>query len=57
MDMEMTVNIKEVKEFVTSKKFTQFLLNNTTDFSVAGYILTILMNEIERVEALPELDN
>ena len=53
----MTVNIKEVKEFVTSKKFTQFLLNNTTDFSVAGYILTILMNEIERVEALPELDN
>ena len=57
MDMEMTVNIKEVKEFVTSKKFTQFLLNNTTDFSVASYILTVLMNEIERVEALPELDN
>ena len=48
MNVEMTVDAEEVKNFITSENFTQFLLNNTTDFAVAGYILTVLMNDLEQ---------
>lgn len=48
LDTTMTVSLKEVEEFVTSDKFTQFLLNNTTDFAVAAYVLQTLLNAIEK---------
>ena len=48
---EMTVDVNEVREFIESDKFVQFLLNNTTDFSVAAFILQAVFN------ALPPLDN
>lgn len=49
-DTEMTVNLTEIKKFVESKKFTQFLLNNTTDFSVAAFVLQALLDRIEAEE-------
>ena len=52
-DMEMTVNPDEVREFVESPTFTQFLLNNTTDFSVAAFILQAVLDRLDEVE----LDN
>lgn len=48
LDTTMSVSLKEVEEFVTSDKFTQFLLNNTTDLSVAAYVLQTLLNAIEK---------
>lgn len=48
--MEMEVNPKEVEEFVTSEKFTQFLLNNTTDFSVAAFILQAVLDRLEEYD-------
>ena len=48
--MEMTVNIQDCKKFVESSKFSQFLLNNTTDFAVAAWVLSTLLNELEKHE-------
>ena len=47
-DTTMTVNLEEVKTFVESDKFIQFLLNNTTDFCVAAYILQTLLNSLDK---------
>lgn len=52
--MEMTVDLIDAEEFVKSEKFTKFLLDNTTDFSTAGFILTVLFNEIDRLRSLPD---
>lgn len=54
MNMEMTVDLIDAEEFVKSEKFTRFLLDNTTDFSTAGFILTVLFNEIDRLRSLPD---
>jgi hypothetical protein len=43
---EMTVDPKKVREFVESDKFIQFLLNNTTDFSVAAFILQTVLDNL-----------
>ncbi len=50
-DMEMMVNPKEVREFVESAKFTQFLLNNTTNFSVAAFVLQAVLDRLDAEEA------
>lgn len=43
---EMTVDPKKVREFIESDKFIQFLLNNTTDFSVAAFILQTVLDNL-----------
>ena len=48
--MEITVNVKDCREFVEDPKFSQFLLNNTTDFSVAAWVLSTLLNELDKYE-------
>ena len=48
-DTEMTVNPDKVKAFVESDKFIQFLLNNTTDFSVAAFILQTVEDKIDEL--------
>ena len=52
-DMEMEVNPAKVREFVESDKFVQFLLNNTTDFSVAAFVLQTVLDRLDEIE----LDN
>ena len=44
--MEVSVDIENVEEFITSDKFRDFLLNNTTDFGTAAFILQTLLNAI-----------
>jgi len=51
MNMDMTVNLKNVKEFIESQKFTQFLLSNTTDFSTAAFILQTLLDKVKELDA------
>lgn len=51
MNMDMTVNLEDVREFIESQKFTQFLLSNTTEFSTAAFILQTLLDKIEELDA------
>lgn len=45
---EIEVDLQEVKKFVESGKFADFLLTNTTDFATAAYILQNLLECLER---------
>ena len=46
----MTVDVSKCKEFIESSTFSQFLINNTTDFSVAAWVLSTLLNELDKYE-------
>ena len=48
LDTTMSVSLADVHEFITSDKFASFLLENTTDFATAAYILQTLMDAVER---------
>lgn len=48
--MEVSVDINEVESFITNEKFTNFLLENTTDFGVAAFILQSLLSTIEEAK-------
>ena len=48
--LDMSVNLEKIKEFVESDKFIQFLLNNTTDFSIAAFVLQTLLDKIGELE-------
>ena len=48
--MEMSVDIRNVKEFVESDKFSQFLLNNTTDFGTAAFVLQACFDRLRAIE-------
>ena len=48
--MKATVNLNDVEQFITSDKFTQFLLNNTTDFGTAAFILDTLIRKVEELK-------
>ena len=54
LDTTMEVDLQEVKKLITSDKFVQFLLNNTTDFSVAAYVLQTLQDSIEQHEVVDD---
>lgn len=45
--MEISVDLNEVKEFVTSNSFTGYLVDNTTDLTIAMYILQTLLTKID----------
>ena len=49
--MNITLNLEKAEEFIKSDKFAQFLLNNTTDFSVATFVLETLFKELEKLQA------
>lgn len=48
--MELSVDIEEVKKFILSDDFRDYLLNNTTDFGVAAFILQSLLNAVDEEE-------
>ena len=52
--MEVSVDINAVEEFITDSKFTNFLLENTTDFGVAVFILQSLLNAVEEAKSIKE---
>lgn len=47
LDLTTTVNLEQVKEFIESPKFTKFLVDNTTDFNIALFIIQELENKIK----------
>lgn len=48
--MELSIDLDEVKNFIEDSKFTQFLLNNTTDINVPAFILSAVYEKIEKSE-------
>ena len=49
--MEIKVNLKEVKELVTSPEFTTFLINHCVDMGTSAFILQSLFERIAYEEA------
>lgn len=45
--LDMIVNLEDVKEFIENEKFHQFLLSNTSDFAVAGWVLQTLLDALD----------
>ena len=45
--METSVDLDDVEHFITSDKFTKFLISNTTDFVTAAYILQSLLDDVK----------
>lgn len=52
--MECDLELKELKEFVESEKFIQFLLNNNTNITIPAFIVQTLLEKID--ELLKEED-
>lgn len=48
--MECICDLNDIKKFVSSDKFTNFLINNTTDFSTAAFVLQTLIEKIDELE-------
>ena len=48
---EISIDLNEVEDYVTSDKFTQFLLNTTTNFGTAAFILQEVMNAVQKAKA------
>ena len=48
--MNIDIDLKNVREFVESEKFTTFLTSNTTDFGTAAFVLQTVLNELDRAE-------
>ena len=47
-DTTVNVDLDEVEEFIESEKFIQFLLNNTTDFGTAAFVLQSVQEAIQK---------
>ncbi len=48
--MEVSVDIEDVENFVLSDDFRNYLLNKTTDFGTAAFILQSLLDAIEKAK-------
>ena len=49
------VDLEEVETFITSEKFTNFLLSNTTDIGTAGFILQTLLEKLDEIQSGSEV--
>lgn len=52
--MNLMVDIDNIEKFITSEKFTNFLVSNTTDIGTAGFILQVLFDKIEEIKNMEE---
>ena len=49
--LSVDVDINNVKEFVLSDKFRDFLMSETTEFGTAAFVLQTLLEKIDEIEA------
>ena len=52
--MTMSIDTENIKDFIYSDKFRDFLLSNTTDFGTAAFILQTLIDKINEIEEAEE---
>lgn len=55
MNLEVTVDLDEVKSFIESPDFHQYLLAHTPSFETAAFVLQALLDAVE--SAATALDN
>lgn len=48
--MNVNVNLNDVKTFIESDKFIQFLLNNSTDLGTPVFITQTLLEKINELQ-------
>ena len=48
--MEIELDIEKIEEFVTSDNFIQFIINNTTQFGTAAFILQTLTEKLNEIK-------
>ena len=48
--MHIEIDLENIREFVESENFSEFLVNNTTDFGTAAFILQTLLEKIDELE-------
>ena len=51
LNMETMVNLDNVEDFITSDKFADFILTNTTDFGTAAFILQVVLDKIDELRS------
>ena len=49
--MNIELDINNVKEFVLSDEFRNFLMSKTTQFGTAAFVLQTLLEKIDEIEA------
>ena len=47
---ELSIDLDNVEKYITSDKFAQFLLNTTTDFWTAAFILQTLLDRVKELK-------
>lgn len=55
--MDVEIDINDVERFVNSKDFHYYLINNTTEFATAAFILQTLLNKVDEIKKHPKVDN
>lgn len=50
--MEIELNIKNVKEFILSDGFRNFLMSKTTNIGTAAFILQTLLDKVDEIEGM-----
>lgn len=48
--MEIELDIEKIEEFITSDNFIQFIINNTTQFDTAAFILQTLTEKLNEIK-------
>ena len=54
-DLEIEVDLQEIKEYIENPKFTQFLLDSAPSFGCAAFVLQKLLDALD--EAAQSVDN
>ena len=47
MNFDVEIDLNEVKQFIESPNFAQYLLTHTTDFATAAWILQTLLDAVD----------
>ena len=47
--MEMEINLNEVKEYVTSDDFIQYMLSTSTNIGIPSFIIQTVLNEVDKL--------
>ena len=55
--MEVEIDINDVERFVNSQDFHYYLVNNTTEFTTAAFILQTLLDKVDEIKKQPKADN
>lgn len=55
--MEIEIDINDVERFVNNEDFHYYLVNNTTEFATAAFILQTLLDKVDEIKKQPKVDN